>query len=297
MLGAGLAGLEVAAVLAQRFGRVTIVERDALGETGRARKGVPQGRHVHALMPAGLRRLVELFPGILEELREQLHQRVPKAKAAGDVGLADEVEFQQLVQRVECRGLGNRRGGRRELGFERVWALEDCRHVSGSFERFVIERGERVLRVTTKLMADSRRHARGRGKSDSIGAIAVARRRCAKAWMPCRRRSWTAPNSICGCSWTIASGWSASGLRSTTRCNGICTTAGPNCDCRAARCSTATGPARRPAARAAEQTTSLPTTPSCADDAVSPKRSARSATTSSLPTIGDGPGRPTFRQH
>jgi transposase len=63
----------------------------------------------------------------------------------------------------------------RELGSERVWALEDCRHVSGSFERFLIERGERVLRVTTKLMADSRRRARGRGKSDSIDAIAVAR--------------------------------------------------------------------------------------------------------------------------
>ena len=52
----------------------------------------------------------------------------------------------------------------RELGSERVWALEDCRHVSGSFERFLIERGERVVRVTTKLMADSRRRARGRGK-------------------------------------------------------------------------------------------------------------------------------------
>jgi transposase len=63
----------------------------------------------------------------------------------------------------------------RELGSERVWALEDCRHVSGSLERFLIERGERVLRVTTKLMADSRRRARGRGKSDSIDAIAVAR--------------------------------------------------------------------------------------------------------------------------
>jgi transposase len=63
----------------------------------------------------------------------------------------------------------------RGLGSERVWAIEDCRHVSGSFERFLIERGERVVRVTTKLMADSRRCARGRGKSDSIDAIAVAR--------------------------------------------------------------------------------------------------------------------------
>ena len=63
----------------------------------------------------------------------------------------------------------------RDLGAERVWALEDCRHVSGSLERFLIERGERVLRVHSKLMAASRREARGRGKSDSIDALAVAR--------------------------------------------------------------------------------------------------------------------------
>ena len=35
----------------------------------------------------------------------------------------------------------------RGLGRDRVWALEDCRHVSGSFERFLIARGERVVRV------------------------------------------------------------------------------------------------------------------------------------------------------
>jgi transposase len=63
----------------------------------------------------------------------------------------------------------------RGLQRERVWALEDCRHVSGALERFLIERGERVVRVATKLMADARRGARQRGKSDSIDAIAVAR--------------------------------------------------------------------------------------------------------------------------
>jgi transposase len=63
----------------------------------------------------------------------------------------------------------------RGLSCERVWAREDCRHVSGSFERFLIARRERVVRVTTKLMADSRRRARGRGESDSIDALAVAR--------------------------------------------------------------------------------------------------------------------------
>jgi transposase len=63
----------------------------------------------------------------------------------------------------------------RSLGGERVWALEDCRHVAGSFERSLIGRGERVIRVPTKLMADARRGGRERGKSDRIDAIAVAR--------------------------------------------------------------------------------------------------------------------------
>jgi transposase len=63
----------------------------------------------------------------------------------------------------------------REVGPERVWALEDCRHVSASLERFLIERSERALRVHGTLMSASRRAARGRGKSDSIDALVVAR--------------------------------------------------------------------------------------------------------------------------
>jgi transposase len=61
------------------------------------------------------------------------------------------------------------------LGEERVWALEDCRHVSGSFERFLVTCGERVVRVPPKLMGQSRRGERCRGKSDPIDALAVAR--------------------------------------------------------------------------------------------------------------------------
>jgi hypothetical protein len=33
----------------------------------------------------------------------------------------------------------------RGLGADRVWALEDCRHVSGAFERFLVVSGERVF--------------------------------------------------------------------------------------------------------------------------------------------------------
>jgi transposase len=76
---------------------------------------------------------------------------------------------------VGSRGFADLLVWARGLGGERVWALEDCRHVAGSFERFLIARGERVVRVATKLMADARRGGRERGKSDSIDAIAVAR--------------------------------------------------------------------------------------------------------------------------
>ena len=63
----------------------------------------------------------------------------------------------------------------RTLGSERVWAVEDCRHVSGRLERFLVGRGERVVRVPPKLMAGARKGGRQRGKSDPIDAIAVAR--------------------------------------------------------------------------------------------------------------------------
>jgi 2-polyprenyl-6-methoxyphenol hydroxylase-like FAD-dependent oxidoreductase len=71
VLGGSLSGLACAAVLAERFERVTIVERDGLPKTGSQRKGVPQGRHVHVMLPAGLAWLAELFPGIVDDLGDR----------------------------------------------------------------------------------------------------------------------------------------------------------------------------------------------------------------------------------
>lgn len=57
---------------------------------------------------------------------------------------------------------------------ERLFAVEDCRHVSGGLERHLISRGERAVRVAPKLMAAHRRTDRTFGKSDPIDARAVA---------------------------------------------------------------------------------------------------------------------------
>jgi transposase len=56
-----------------------------------------------------------------------------------------------------------------------VWAIEDVRHLSGGLERFLIDRGETVVRLSPRLMANARQGVRERGKSDPIDALAIAR--------------------------------------------------------------------------------------------------------------------------
>jgi transposase len=62
----------------------------------------------------------------------------------------------------------------RALEGERLWALEDCRHVSRSLEQLLLEAGERLVRVPPRLTAPARRRGRVRGKSDAIDALAIA---------------------------------------------------------------------------------------------------------------------------
>jgi transposase len=58
---------------------------------------------------------------------------------------------------------------------ERVWAVEDCRHVTSRLDRDLLAAGERVVRVPPRLMAGARQAVRALGKSDPIDALAVAR--------------------------------------------------------------------------------------------------------------------------
>jgi transposase len=58
---------------------------------------------------------------------------------------------------------------------EPLWALEDCRRLTRWLERQLLVAGQSLVRVPPKLMAPERRAGRGRGKSDPIDALAVAR--------------------------------------------------------------------------------------------------------------------------
>lgn len=68
VLGASMAGLLAARSLADFFDQVTVVERDSLPDSYAARRSVPQGRHLHALLARGAQVLEELFPGVLDEM-------------------------------------------------------------------------------------------------------------------------------------------------------------------------------------------------------------------------------------
>jgi 2-polyprenyl-6-methoxyphenol hydroxylase-like FAD-dependent oxidoreductase len=73
VIGASMGGLATARVLADHFDAVTIVDRDSFSTELEQptelspRKGVPQGRHAHALLAGGARAIEGLFPGIIEE--------------------------------------------------------------------------------------------------------------------------------------------------------------------------------------------------------------------------------------
>jgi transposase len=64
---------------------------------------------------------------------------------------------------------------REQFGVELLWGIEDCRNMSARLERDLLSAGQQVVRVPTKLMAQVRKSARTRGKSDPIDAEAVAR--------------------------------------------------------------------------------------------------------------------------
>jgi 2-polyprenyl-6-methoxyphenol hydroxylase-like FAD-dependent oxidoreductase len=70
IVGGSLAGMLAAQALGDAMERVVIVERDALADGPAHRRGAPQGRQTHMLLPIGARALEDLLPGFERELRD-----------------------------------------------------------------------------------------------------------------------------------------------------------------------------------------------------------------------------------
>jgi flavin-dependent dehydrogenase len=84
VIGAGMAGLCAARVLADHVDEVLLVERDDLPSVAAGRAGIPQGRHLHNLLLRGQRELEVLFPGFGAAI---------EAGGAQKVDLAREIPF------------------------------------------------------------------------------------------------------------------------------------------------------------------------------------------------------------
>jgi transposase len=100
------------------------------------------------------------------------HKRTHSAVAVDRVG----ADVSGVTESARPDGFGALLRWARSLADpERVWVIEDCRHVSGRLERFLLDHGETVVRLPPRLMANAREAVRERGKSDPIDALAIAR--------------------------------------------------------------------------------------------------------------------------
>ena len=81
VVGASVAGLLAARALVDHVDDVVVLERERLEDVAVPRGHVPQGRHLHLLLSAGLDLLVGWFPGIDDELESLGAVRVDGTRA------------------------------------------------------------------------------------------------------------------------------------------------------------------------------------------------------------------------
>jgi len=70
VIGGSVAGMFAARTLADFYEKIIVIEKDERSDTYSTRKGVPQGAHGHVLLKSGEEILERMFPGILDEMRQ-----------------------------------------------------------------------------------------------------------------------------------------------------------------------------------------------------------------------------------
>jgi 2-polyprenyl-6-methoxyphenol hydroxylase-like FAD-dependent oxidoreductase len=95
VLGAGIAGLLTARVLAEHAERVTVVEQDTLPDRPAYRRGTPQAAHLHGLVSRGRQLVEDLLPGFTDGLIEH---GAPAFDFGTDVALRNPFGWGQRMQ-------------------------------------------------------------------------------------------------------------------------------------------------------------------------------------------------------
>jgi 2-polyprenyl-6-methoxyphenol hydroxylase-like FAD-dependent oxidoreductase len=133
VVGAGIAGLLSARALSDQLDEVVVLERESLLDTAEPRGHVPQGKHLHLFLGAGLQRLVAWFPGIDVELESLGAVRLDGSQA-------------WLFQAGGYRARGD--WGLTVLSMTRPLLEQAVRRRVGELANVTIEDGEPVERVT-----------------------------------------------------------------------------------------------------------------------------------------------------
>jgi hypothetical protein len=128
VIGASMGGLLAARALADFFGTVTVLERDAFPVADIPRKGVPQGKHAHGLLARGRTVIEDFFPGWTDQVVECGGVR---GDIAGDVnwighGVTIKSAPSELVGLLAARPVLEGSVRRRLLALPNVRTIEHC---------------------------------------------------------------------------------------------------------------------------------------------------------------------------
>jgi len=163
VVGASMAGILAAHVLADRFETVTLLERDSLPDGAVARPGVPQGNQIHVMLTAGQSTLEDFFPGYSDELTtagaiESDLRSDLKVYGEGGFLAAGENRIplfsasRPLFEHVTRRRLGERNG---------VTIRDECHFVDylvdddSSVEGVTVRTGDGLEEMATEMVVDA----------------------------------------------------------------------------------------------------------------------------------------------
>ncbi len=144
VIGSSIAGLLAARVLSEHFARVTVVERDWLPDAPEFRRGAPQARHAHTLLPAGQLILEQQFPGLVDEL---LAHGAIAIDARRDIAFYQAGMWRTPRPRETKVSIACSRPLLETVAYRRVAARPNVRILLG-YETIGLRADERVQRIT-----------------------------------------------------------------------------------------------------------------------------------------------------